>query len=221
MQSTDLLIYFTNGFYNLQTHSWSFNNSYKTVAQPNTGFPYTPIPNLKDINEVKGVLTNIIPNVDSLNLVLRAISGSLKPNLHNNARYVFRGNGSNGKTVMLNFIRGVMGECLLDLPESFEDDDRNMDFYKHKLQTAKICIMGEPRDIRKSLLNIETIIKPIFIATNEGINSIEGCTIIEFPNRYVTNPSKVGEFMAMNLLDNLNSDRWKNAFFNILLKYLD
>ena len=220
MQSTNFLIYFTNGFYNLQTHSWTFNNSSKTVEQKNTGFQLN-IPNLKDINEVEGVLTNIIPNVDSLNLVLRSIAESLKPNLHNNARYLFRGNGSNGKSVMMNFIKSVMGEYLLDLPESFEGNDRDMDFYKDRLQTAKICVMGEPYDIRKSLLNIETINKPIFIATNESINSIDGCTIIEFPNRFVTNPSKVGEFKAINLLDNLKSDAWKNAFFNILLKYLD
>tara|TARA_B110000977_G_scaffold201886_1_gene299809 strand:+ start:14533 stop:17073 length:2541 start_codon:yes stop_codon:yes gene_type:complete len=118
LDSNKYLICFTNGVYDLK--KLEFRNGcpddYISFCTKNDYTPWSTLQNTQHARELKDFLSKILPQPDVRKYVLKLISSFLSGNTGEQKFHIWTGDGSNGKSKLVDLIEDALGDYTSKLP---------------------------------------------------------------------------------------------------------
>ncbi len=140
---------FLNGIYDL------INNKFRKIKKEDyvfttVGYEYDPT--IK-VNEVEEMIQQILPYKEERDYLLKAFSECLNGDIPNTKFFILVGDGANGKSQLLNFIKETMGDLGIKIEVTLLTRKRTganeANSEKYKLKNKRYGFLSEPEDGEK------------------------------------------------------------------------
>lgn len=143
------IIAFENGVFDLKTKEFRKAKAEEYVLTT-TGYEYSKV-DKSFINELNKILESIQPNKETLNYLLKTLALSLSGSAKTEHFYMWLGNGSNGKSLLYQIMRNMLGGYFDCMEISYLAKDNYIraggaDPEMAKKKSSRLVITSEPDD---------------------------------------------------------------------------